>query len=298
MANTENTLEHRTLGNENQSPSVSLEPDNSKNTENTLDIRARGWFLTVWHHTDEELMMKLRFVNGKKLIGSESAPTTGGHHQHVYLYGRNAFKWSYLVGLIGKGNGKVEVAKGSPKQNLKYLSKVNLIWNDWPELMEEDHTYKGQDLPKEENLYPWERSLIEIISAPKIEDRQIIWICTEEGGYGKSRFGKYLEFHNKNICYTRINKNADIITAVEQKYNTYYFDFPRTLEDYFNGYHALECILDGVVDDCKLKKTPRKLRFNPPWVVVVANFLPETEKLSQDRWKLMTIDNKFELIDI
>lgn len=250
-----------------------------------VDIRARGWFLTVWNYTGN-ILNTLNTLNCKKMIANETAPTTGKQHYHVYLYGRNAFKWSFLCSLFP--DSKIEVAKGAPKHNLKYLSKQNLVHNDWPDLIVERPIYKGDDLPLYENLFDWQKNILDIIDT-KPDDRTVYWFYEPNGCSGKSKFGKYLCFHNPQVCLLTATKSADILTAVDTQYNTYIFDFPRTLGQDYCPYTAIEQVKNGFITDSKLKKQARIVCFDPPHIFCFSNYAPDVSKLSKDRWNIYNI---------
>lgn len=250
-------------------------------------LRARKWSVVLNNYTEEELthITQVKTCNARAKICKEVGES-GTPHLQCYFEFPNAIQLNTLKDKILESNrAHCEPAYKCQLANLRYCTKGDVVRDDFP-----DNSYKGEDLPKEADLYPWQKQIIEIIKKPKDNNRKLIWIVDEQGNKGKSMFGKYLEFHNRNVCYSRISRSSDILTSVQEHYTTYYFDFPRTLGPTFCPFTALECVLDGVVDDCKLKKAPRKLRFAPPWVIVVSNFRPEYDKLSQDRWQMYFID--------
>lgn len=256
-------------------------------------FKTRNWCFTINNYTEQELEQMEHLENCKMVFGKEV-----GENGTPHLQGYIQFPTPRTLSGVKKLTSKrihLEPSYKGQVANVRYCTKEQeVVRNDFPSIQQ----YTGGDLPSESCLYPWQRSLNEIILEKKKTNRQIIWIVERNGNTGKSMFGKYLEFHNKHVSYSRISKSADILTSVSLEYSVYYFDFPRTNGPQFCPFQALECVLDGVVDDCKLKKTPRKLRFDPPWVVVVSNFEPDTDKLSKDRWRIYTIDNKLELKEL
>lgn len=269
------------LGNDRTSPACS-------ETCGTLEEgkKYRGFFITAHNYTDEYVLEQLEQFNGKKIVGSETCPTTGGRHHHIYLYCKSAIHWSSIKKCFNKS--QIQIAKGKPQHSVKYLSKQKLIHNDYPELA---YVYAGEDLPAYDNLYQWQLFILQYTAKVKPNNRELIWIYEHEGNTGKTIFGKYLEFNHKDICYTTVSRSNDILTCAEPHYRLYYLDFPRTLGETFQPFNALEQLLNGAVDDCKLKKQRRKIRMRPPWVIVVSNHLPQADKLSKDRITLFTIKN-------
>lgn len=65
-------------------------------------------------------------------------------------------------------------------------------------------------------------------------------------------------------------------------------DFPRTVEGYVS-YSAIEEIKNGMFFNGKFESS--MVMFNTPHIVIFANFLPDTSKLSKDRWVIENISN-------
>ena len=81
--------------------------EHTETQQNTLalgntkpELRARGWFLTLWNFTDEEVLDRKTQLPAKTIIGSETCPKTGRPHHHMYIYGKNAIKFSTLQALF------------------------------------------------------------------------------------------------------------------------------------------------------------------------------------------------------
>jgi len=254
--------------------------------EAELKRKSRQWAFTLNNYTEDDIAQIATMENCMIRCGKETG-ASGTPHLQGYIELKNAASFQAIKKRIGIPRIHVERTYKCRTANLKYCSKEgDLIRDDFPHQI----IYQGEDLPTE--LFPWELTLLSMLSKPKTSNRQLIWIVDTVGNSGKSTFGKYLEYHRKDVCYTRISKSNDILTAAGSDFSTYYFDFPRSLGGDFCPFTALECILDGVVDDCKLKKEPRRLRFKPPWVVVVSNHYPNTDKLSSDSWSIYTIEEQ------
>jgi len=88
-------------------------------------------------------------------------------------------------------------------------------------------------------------------------------------------------------------KYSDIMNLVfnqdMDKSNTVLFNIPRGHKDCID-YAALESIKDGLVVNTKYE-TGYKV-FNPPHVIVFANFPPVTRHLSRDRWNIEKLEGE------
>jgi hypothetical protein len=65
------------------------------------------------------------------------------------------------------------------------------------------------------------------------------------------------------------------------KITTVLFDFHRSLKKI--SYNAIESVKDGFIPSVALN-------FNNPHVIIFSNFLPDQNKLSEDRWEIYYID--------
>lgn len=137
-------------------------------------------------------------------------------------------------------------------------------------------TFKDAELNEYQTEW-WDRLRVQ-------NDRQILWIYDEEGGKGKSWFGKWL----------RVNHNAERMILKQKavgfmyKGSEYvYVNITRTTED-FVSYAALEDLKDGeMVSD---KYEGRSVLYAPPKVIVFSNFYPKISAMTTDRWDIIEYD--------
>lgn len=153
-----------------------------------------------------------------------------------------------------------------------------------------------------EKLRPWQQSIYDIIKLD-VDPRQVHWIWDPNGLGGKTTLVRYLSVHEKVIICNG-GKYSDIacLLALEEENgrdlndkNTFFLDLCRSVEGAVS-YKALEAIKDGLVTSPKYKTST--MIFNPMHVFVFANCQPDISKLSKDRWKIWTINEKHELTDI
>ena len=135
-----------------------------------------------------------------------------------------------------------------------------------------------------ETLRPWQERIKNICLSPP-DDRKIYWFWESEGGIGKTAFIKYMVYHHK-ITFASSGKYADIINLVFNSNMDYVecilFNIPRANKGSIS-YAALECIKDGLI--CNTKYETGSKMFNPPNMIIFANFPPDNEsEMSEDRW--------------
>lgn len=121
------------------------------------------------------------------------------------------------------------------------------------------------------------------------DERKISWWVDYEGALGKTTLAKSLMIrHPKRVAYITGGKSGDITFTiagfVADKSNDLrlvLFDFPRCLEGHVS-YHAIEQIKNGMVFSPKYES--RTVVFCQPHIVVMANWEPDRDKMSADRW--------------
>lgn len=134
------------------------------------------------------------------------------------------------------------------------------------------------------NLRPWQKKIIDIISEEP-NDRTIHWVYDQEGNNGKTVLCKYMaQKHKAEIFNNACNK--DIAYALSEEPKICLFDFSRSLEEYVN-YGVLESVKNGLIFSGKYES--RTKIFNPPHVIIFANFEPDLSKMSKDRWNIITL---------
>lgn len=171
-----------------------------------------------------------------------------------------------------------------PLQNIfassKYCTKTDTrIKGPWSEK-------KRPLLPIIQTLRPWQEALFNEIQSYTMDRRKVIWYTDKTGGSGKSTFAVHLsreydyivnfggKFKRKSVYYAFGNSN-NVKCVI--------FDIAR--DDYFKfDYGILEELKNGQVFIEKYES--HVVNFDAPMVVVFANFEPEKNALSSDRWDL------------
>lgn len=235
------------------------------------------WCFTLNNYTDKEydyLKTELETLETKYIIGKEVGEN-GTPHLQGYV---NFIKKVRPLEKIKNKRIHWEKCKGSEEANIKYCSKDgNYITNL--------KIKKPLKILKEEQLFEWQKEIINIIKEEP-DDRLIYWFWEEIGCAGKTTFAKYLA-HKYGAVPVEGKKNDILYCAAEFESDIYVFDFERTMEEYIS-YGAMEKIKNGFYMCSKYESKP--IIRNPPHIICFANFEPNIDALSFDRWKIIKID--------
>lgn len=139
-----------------------------------------------------------------------------------------------------------------------------------------------QKIIGEIQLRPWQIEMQKRLLEQN--DRKILWIVDSKGGRGKTTFAKYLVAYH-DAYYVQNGKSADIMYSYNDQ-PIVCLDYTRDFESYVN-YSILETFKNGIGFSPKYESRTRI--FKPCKVVIFSNFLPNLEKLSNDRWDIQDL---------
>lgn len=252
----------------------------SKSEGNTIP-RARRWCFTVNNFTPDILsQISHRFSTEKYIIGKEVGEK-GTPHLQGYVEFKNQVLFSTLKKLCDSAHW--EKAIGDRDSNIKYCSKgkdfeTNIEIEEPIEIITE--------------LYPWQAEVEKLVQT-KPDKRKIFWYWDEKGCSGKTELIKYLCIKYDRCIFSTATKSADIVTIADRSKNIYLLNFVRSQEG-FAPYGAIEQLKDGLISDSKLKKVSRNIIMNSPHVICFANWEPDFNALSKDRWQIIRLDESSE----
>lgn len=152
----------------------------------------------------------------------------------------------------------------------------------------------------DEPNFAWHRELLQEISAPA-PLRTVIWYYDSVGNTGKTWLLRYLEDHYRSsesgsdwfplagIENVRESSNL-MLQAQTQGWNHkgIIIDLTRSYEFGRKLYDALEAMKNGRLSSTKYQGGRIRMA-RPPWVIVLANWWPNTAMMSQDRWDIREI---------
>lgn len=242
--------------------------------EGNTNLRARRWCFTLNNYSEEELS-QLSHNNYLFCIGKEVGEN-GTPHLQGYLESKSAVRFDTLRNLCPRAHW--EPAKGNREANVAYCTKEGNYISSIP---------MKKPLKLISTLRPWQLAIEEIVKSDP-DDRTIHWFWESTGNVGKTSLIKYLLTKYNYTVFSRATKSADILTVANEDKTCYLFDFARTQEG-FCPYMALEQLKDGLISDSKLKKETRNIVMNSPHIICFANWPPEKNSLSEDRWNVTEI---------
>jgi len=134
----------------------------------------------------------------------------------------------------------------------------------------------------------WQKGLYESYKVDP-DYRTVTWVVDYKGAGGKTTLAKWMIQNHEDVTVITATKSADILTMANEYSKLYIIDIPRCAGE-FCPYNAIEQLKNGFITDCKLKKEGRVLMFEPPHVWVFSNHEPDRQKLSLDRFNIITLE--------
>jgi len=250
----------------------------------------RNWFFTLNNYNPEDISMwtnKNLCPAEKFIMPEEIGSKTGTRHLQGYFELKNPRGLSGIKKELGP-RYHLEVCRNR-EASIKYCQKL--------ETRNGQQWSKGYRKPPRvlEKLRPWQAEVVKIVeSAP--DDRSIYWFWDAKGGSGKTALARYLCV-NFDAMYVG-GKASDIKYAVAQWLTTHddiravIYDVSRTQESYLS-YQSIEEIKNGIFFSGKYESD--QVIYNPPHVIIFANFEPNLDALSLDRWKVRCLDEAVSL---
>lgn len=269
--------------------------DRNGNTESRsgpTGNRWRGWFFTE-NNPDTEFSTVERLTHAKcdYAVQLEVGEEEKTPHLQGVVYFESARSLAQMKSEFSK-TAHWEKAKNK-KACINYCQKeMTSTGRKWIRGMPRPvvDPLKGRD------LRPWQRDVMDVISRDP-DDRTIHWFWDREGACGKTILCKHLVITRKALVLS--GKGTDIKFAIAQcvekslPIEIVIFNFARSTEE-FVSYEAIEQVKDGLFFSGKYESA--QVVFNCPHVICFANFPPNLDKLSMDRWNVKSVNNtNFEL---
>lgn len=149
-------------------------------------------------------------------------------------------------------------------------------------LQDQISNFKVQTHP----LRRWQGALYDKLKlAP--DPRKIFFVVDRVGNQGKSWFARYYCDLHDDAQILAPGKKADMAFMVREDVRVFFLDCPRSKQGEFIQYDFLEELKNGYVFSSKYESRCKK--FRTPHIVVCMNEHPCMEKLSADRYNIISL---------
>lgn len=180
----------------------------------------------------------------------------------------------------------------SPKHAIAYCAKDETAYKPLQRFK------KGIKIPRAlqkvtyEMLRPWQKKIADKHQDPcDMFCRIINWYWEPNGNVGKSILCKYFVDQKGAIIIS--GKGSDCLYAIQQYVekngegpDIVIMDIPRCIEHI--SYNAIESAKNGCFFSGKYEGG--MVRFNVPHIIIFSNEMPDTTKMSGDRWNIQQLD--------
>lgn len=247
--------------------------------------RFRGWFMT-WNNPPDTADTAITSMCDQYVFQHEVGDKEGTPHVQGFLHFKEARKWHQVRTMFpGAYLRACKNWQGAMKYCSKQRTRIGDCITNIPSLtiekVEEEVIHDPFDFGQ---MKPWQSWVLNRIKENP-DPRKIHWLWEPEGGVGKSVLCKH-------ICLTRADaicvsgKVADVLYAISEmkkKPSIVLWDIPRCNAGHLS-YQSIESLKNGLFFNTKYEA--KMVMMNIPHIVVFSNQLPETDKLSEDRWDI------------
>ncbi|QGH72493.1 MAG: Rep protein [CRESS virus sp. ctmn412] len=172
---------------------------------------------------------------------------------------------------------------------IKYCSKVQTrIDGPWTNIDGLKFRDTIKDPLQNKKLYPFQQEILDIIKTDS-NDRVIYWYWEPNGNTGKSSLCKHIMLRYKACLIGGAAKdNFHCVSSYleDNDLKVCLIDIPRCSMNSVS-YKTIECIKNGIIFSGKYESNYKI--FNSPHLIILANFPPNTDMLSEDRWVVKRI---------
>jgi hypothetical protein len=181
-----------------------------------------------------------------------------------------------------------DFVKENPTASRKTLREEHSeVWAKYPRFCIE-YTVDNRPAPDME-MFPlrvWQAGLNEILNRPA-SNREVIFVVDVVGNTGKSWFCHYYASLHENVQVMLPAKKMDMAYMLDETSRVIFIDAPRSKTEYLQ-YDFFEECKNGYVLCGKYESVMKTFRTSPH-LVVMMNQRPDEDKLSADRYHIITI---------
>jgi len=276
-----------------QNTNDTLSPKGHKDRNNSRSPRSRIFGPCTFNNYKQEdldnLVVLLKSIAEEYYINQEIGLNMTPHLQFCFRT-KNALQFN---SVIKKFPGCHMEISHNWMATVLYCKKTDTA------IADNINSLKVVDDPMEGHTpYDWQSRIINCLNT-KPDNRTINWIYDLEGNTGKTSIAKHLCIKYPGQVLYMSGKASDIKYGVYQFVSNpkndlkiCIFDFPRTTEHYIS-YDAIESVKNGIFYNTKYEC--EMCIFNPPHIWCMANFEPDYDKLSDDRWNTIILDKEINM---
>ena len=180
------------------------------------------------------------------------------------------------------------------------LEDANII-RQWPQIVEGANLLKSKRMEEADEewcrkqiLKEWQAQLLRVIETESRcpNDRIVHWVYDEVGNTGKTWLAKFAYLMRPTkTAWVHNGATKDIMKLLSDRASdleVVFFDLSRCNLERIN-WDAIERIKNGMI--MSTKYDVKSCIIDPPVLVCFANFEPDLEKLSIDRWRIWHLEN-------
>lgn len=265
---------------------------------NSTPTRNRNYCFTWNNYTEKDIDT---IIENSKTLGydyvfqKEIGKNKTKHLQGILMFS-NCVSFKKLKTLYPKPHWEITRNK---RASILYCSKKDTrdgtgVFSSI-KIQEEKKTKRERILEQYNDIkwYDWQEKILKIVEGKK-DNRTIHWVWDEQGNKGKSFLAKYL--YCKYKCIIGGGKKNDVLNQVkiwqeeneDEDPDIILLDISRTNKDYIN-YEIMEMLKNGLAYSGKYEGGI--ILFEKiPHIICLANFGPDMDKLSLDRWKIYNLN--------
>lgn len=270
----------------NVAPPEDGNTNSSSGAKKKRDAGKVNWFLTLmWpfginHSKISPLKQWMRAHTIRCVLQLEKGTKTDYQHMQLAITMKNKKRLTWFKHHLAP-HVHCEVMRNE-EASFDYCSKEDTrIWGPW--VYPEPPSVGIDDPMKDLTMRPWQQDIIDIIEGP-VHSRHIYWYWEPVGCVGKTVFCKHL-IVRYDAQFFQGGSKKDIAYAYKGG-QIVLFNFSRDVEDKVS-YESIESVKDGLIFSGKYESGVKM--FAQPHIVCFANWLPQVERMSLDRWIIRQI---------
>lgn len=247
------------------------------------------WSLTLnnWTREERENLIEALGRLGEYVVGEEIGEE-GTPHLQGALRSRSRIRFTALR----KINPRIHWEPGRSWKHLREYCKKDGVYTSNVEATPDEEARAAHAARYDGVVWrDWQQGLLDVLGTSP-GWRTIHWYWEPIGCVGKSYLAGYIYLNFPTLIVG--GKATDVMQSLKTYRETekknpkvVIYDIPRHMKDFIN-YGLLEQIKNGVIFSGKYESN--QFLIPPTHIICFANFEPDYEKLSEDRWNTVLIN--------